>query len=77
MPKRRSYFPGNFTIFFSNAGKLGTCRNLNLINSRGKSFGDNFYIVRTSALGFKQLYIFYASYLIKRICLSEKIPYLA
>ena len=57
--------------------KLETCPNLNLIHSRGKSFGDNFYTVRTSALNFKQPYIFYKSHPIKPICLSGRIPYWA
>ena len=37
----------------------------------------NIYIVTTSALDFKQLYIFYIFFPIKWIYLSERIPYLA
>ena len=76
----------NFTVFLSKTlpksfyqmrEKQETCRNLNLINSRTPSFADNIFMVTTSALNFKELYIFCKLYPVKRIYVSKRIPYLA
>ena len=48
MSKRHGNFTENFTIFFSNAGKTVTCRNLNLINFRRPYFGDHLNVIFTS-----------------------------
>lgn len=54
--------------------KSEMCQNLNVINSKRKSFENdingNIYIVTTSALDFKQLYVFYKFYQIKLIYLA-------
>ena len=41
MSKRHGIFTENFIISFSKQGKLETCRNSNLTNSRRPSFGDD------------------------------------
>ena len=54
--------------------KSEMCQNLNVINSKRKSFENdingNIYIVTTSALDFKQLYVFHKFYQIKLIYLA-------
>ena len=67
-----------YHLFFQVQEKLETCRNSNLTNCRRKCFGYDIrykcsiYIVTTNALNFKQLYIFYKFYLIKRKCIYLK-----
>ena len=41
MSQRHCIFTESFAIFFSNAGKLETCQNANLTNSKRPSFGDD------------------------------------
>ena len=41
MSKRRGNLTENFTIFYSSAGKVETCRNSNSTNSRKPFFGDD------------------------------------
>ena len=61
MSKRYSKLPKTLPSFSQMQEKPETCQNLNLINFRRPSLGDekcNVYIVTTSALYFKQLYTF-------------------
>ena len=74
----RYFYRIHWYLFFSSAGKAGNV--LHLTNFRRPSFGEDMnvkLIVKISALDFKQLYIFYKFYVIKRIYLSERIRYLA
>ena len=71
------FLPKALYFFFQVQEKLETCRNWNLTNYRRPSFGDTPSDVTTSALDFKQLYIFYKFHVIKRLYLPERIPYLA
>ena len=60
--------------------KLETCQNSNLTYLEDhilRWYKCNIYIVKTSALDFKQLHIVCKFCPIKRIFLSERIPYLA
>ena len=81
MSKRHSIFNENFTIFFSNAGKTGKRAGIQICTFQKiifmRWYECNIYIVTTSALDFKQLYIIYKFYPIKRIFLSARIPYFA
>ena len=76
MSKRHVFFIENFTISFSNAGKIGNVREFKFDKFQKTIFWRlyecNIYIVQTNTLDFKQLYIIY-----KKIYLSERIPYLA
>ena len=79
--KRQRNFTENFTVYILNTGKIGKVPEFKF----DKFLEDHFlrwykcnnYIVTTSALDFKQIYINYKFYPIKRIFLSEIIPYLA
>ena len=81
MTKRHGVFTGNFTILFSNAGRTENVPQFEFDIFYKTIFFRwykcNIYIVTTSALDFKQLYIIYKFYLIKRVFLPERIPYLA
>ena len=74
-------FTENFTVLFSNAGKIGNVPGFECDNFSETIFWRqckcNIYIVAASALDFKQLNIFYKFYLIKRIFSSERITYSA
>ena len=62
MLKRHDIFTENFTIFFSNAGKTVNVPELEFDKFYKTTFWRspkcNIYIVTTSALDFKQLYMF-------------------
>ena len=69
MSKRHDIFTENFTIFFSNAGKTVNVPEFELDKFQKTIFWGsrkcNIYIVTTSALDFKQLYMFYIFFPIK------------
>ena len=83
MSKSHGIFTENFTVFwgfFSNGGETRSVLETEFDKFYKKIFLKwykcNIYIVTTSALNFKNLYIFYIFYPIKRIYLSDRIRYL-
>ena len=47
MSKRHGSFLKNFTVFFSNAGKMKTCQNSKLTNSKIPSLGEGINVTFT------------------------------
>ena len=79
MSKRHGAFIDNFTIFLLNSEKTGNLPEFEFDkfykNIFSRSYKCNIYIVTTTVLDFKQLYIFYRFDPITPIYLSKRIPY--